>query len=368
MERRLAIISQDTSEENQKAIRELKSELEDAQKEQNDDFYEKSIDDQEDALDKMLENAEQQAEDYLKNTEQVFSDATAYINANSQVVASNLTQISKTLGYDISTYITDAWTSGGNAIVSYSSTLTENVGGICTQIGLIKDAWDDVCEAADKAAKAIVAAAKEENNTSNNNNSNNNNNKNTVYATGVKTSGTTIIYTYADGSKMYSSASKSYSTNNGSKLVGIKASGMKLIYTYADGSTKTQSAAKTKENSKKSSYATGGIVDGIIKSTGEDGIAFLRRGEAVLSQEQTKALLNFKTVLPQVDSLMGVLKDIPKDTNVAHGQSVNIINNTTVEGVATDKIVKDFENVAAKQAENVVKRINNATYTKGVRR
>jgi hypothetical protein len=370
MQRRLAIISQDTSEENQKAIRELKSELEDAQKEQDDDFYEKSIEDQEDALDQMLENAEQQAEDYLKNTEQVFSDATAYINANSQVVASNITQISKTLGYDISTYITDAWTSGGNAIVNYSSTLTENVGGICTQISAIKTAWDDVCTAADKAAKAMVAALKAENSTtsSSNSNNNNNNNKNTVYATGVKAYGKGVIYTYADGSKTYSSVPKSASTNKGSKLVGVNVSGWKVIYTYADGSTKIQSAAKTKENSKKSSYATGGIVDGIIKSTGEDGIAFLRRGEAVLSQEQTKALLNFKTVLPQVDSLMSVLKDIPKDTNATLGQSVNIINNTTVEGVATDKIVKDFENVAAKQAENVVKRINNATYTKGVRR
>lgn len=331
MQRRLAIISQDTSEENQKAIRELKSELEDAQKEQDDDFYEKSIEDQEDALDQMLENAEQQAEDYLKNTEQVFSDATAYINANSQVVASNLTQISKTLGYDISTYITDAWNSGGNAIVNYSSTLTENVGGICTQISEIKTAWDDVCTAADAAAKAMVNALK--------------NNSTTTITSTIKT-------TVDD------------SVSNAAKKANTKTNLSETITSAIKGVKK----GKVVTSAKKSSYATGGVIDSVIKSTGEDGIAFLRRGEAVLSQEQTKALLNFKTVLPQVDSLMGVLKDIPKDANVAPGQSVNIINNTTVEGIATDKIVKDFENVAAKQAENVVKRINNATYTKGVRR
>ena len=46
----------------------------------------------------------------------------------------------------------------------------------------------------------------------------------------------------------------------------------------------------------------------------------------------------------------------------------NIDNRVTVEGVATDKIVKDFENVATKQAEKVVSKINNITYAKGVRR
>ena len=46
----------------------------------------------------------------------------------------------------------------------------------------------------------------------------------------------------------------------------------------------------------------------------------------------------------------------------------NIDNSTTVEGVATDKIVKDMENVATKQAENVVAKINSMAYAKGVRR
>ena len=47
---------------------------------------------------------------------------------------------------------------------------------------------------------------------------------------------------------------------------------------------------------------------------------------------------------------------------------VNNINiNTTVEGVATNEIVKDMANVAKKQAENVITEINRRTYAKGVR-
>ena len=46
----------------------------------------------------------------------------------------------------------------------------------------------------------------------------------------------------------------------------------------------------------------------------------------------------------------------------------NIDNSITVDGVATDKIVQDMANVATKQAEKVVSKINNITYAKGVRR
>ena len=48
--------------------------------------------------------------------------------------------------------------------------------------------------------------------------------------------------------------------------------------------------------------------------------------------------------------------------------AVNIDNRVTVERVATDQIVKDFEKVAQKQAENTVAKINSLAYSKGVRR
>ena len=45
----------------------------------------------------------------------------------------------------------------------------------------------------------------------------------------------------------------------------------------------------------------------------------------------------------------------------------NININTTIDGVATNEIVKDMANVAKKQAENVISEINRRTYAKGVR-
>lgn len=116
------------------------------------------------------------------------------------------------------------------------------------------------------------------------------------------------------------------------------------------------------------SFNEGGIITDLVKLSGEDGVGFLKRGEAVLSKEQTQALLNFKPIIPQIDSIIGNLKNIPIERVSSQSPTYQIDNRTIVEGVATDQIVKQMEGVAQKQAENVVRKINQATYAKGVRR
>ena len=118
---------------------------------------------------------------------------------------------------------------------------------------------------------------------------------------------------------------------------------------------------------KDASFSTGGVIKDLVKLSGEDGISFLQSGEAVLSKEQTQALLNFKPVIPQINSIIGNLKNIPEKVS-SQSPTYQIDNRTIVEGVATDQIVKQMEGVAQKQAENVVKKINQATYAKGVRK
>ena len=105
----MAALEGDTSESGRKKIQQIKSDLQDAQKDRSDMLYDHSVSDQEDTLDKMLENSKKQAEDYLKDTNKVFSDALTYVNANSSQVASNIEKIAKDTGYDVSTYIVNAW-------------------------------------------------------------------------------------------------------------------------------------------------------------------------------------------------------------------------------------------------------------------
>lgn len=82
----------------------------------------------------MLTKSKESAEDYLKDTNKVFSDALTYVNANSSQVASNIEKIAKDTGYDVSTYIVNAWKDSGSAVGDYASTLSSNIPNITARL------------------------------------------------------------------------------------------------------------------------------------------------------------------------------------------------------------------------------------------
>lgn len=389
LEKQIAALEGDDSEENRKKLQQLKSDLQDARKDQSDMLYDHSVSDQEDVLDKMLENSKKQAEDYLKDTNKVFSDALTYVNANSSQVASNIEKISKDTGYDISTYITNAWEKGGNAVGDYASTLSSNVPNITAQLSLIESSWDRVCKAADKAAEASAKYAETKVNktqsigspndsgTSGNNNADKQQelNKLRKKASDI-TEWISKHSVSATHKKSYYGALNQYLYDKQHKQVLSKTNEVALakklgVSVKSDLSGKNDRekiASALKKLIKDASFSTGGVIKDLVKLSGEDGVGFLKRGEAVFSKEQTQALLNFKPVIPQIDSIIGNLKNIPIEKVSSQSPTYQIDNRTIVEGVATDQIVKQMEGVAQKQAENVVRKINQATYAKGVRR
>lgn len=391
LERQEDILKNDDSEANRKKLREIRSQLEDARKDRDNKFYDKSVEDQKNSLSDMLENSKKQAEDYLKDTDKVFSDALTYVNANTSQVSNNIEKIAKDTGYDISTYITSAWKDSGNAVGDYASTMSSNAPKITAQIGLITSAWNAQCEAADKAAQASAKAASlpitdsQKNNSSSSSGSGNK----TTTTGNNKTNNITQIQPYEVGisnwiksklkegkrEKSYYGALNQYLYDkSGGKVLSVadevelakklKVS-VKSDLSGKDDRKKILNALKTLVPHL--SFNEGGILTDLVKLSGEDGIGFLKRGESVLSKEQTQAILNLAPVVPQINTIMDNLKNIPINrTNVASEPHIEI--NTTIEGVATDQIVKDFENVATRQAENVIKKINQATYyTNGTR-
>lgn len=389
LEKQIAALEGDDSEENRKKLQQLKSDLQDARKDQSDMLYDRSVSDQEDALDKMLENSKKQAEDYLKDTDKVFSDALTYVNANSSQVASNIEKISKDLGISISTYITHAWKDGGDAVGDYASTLSSNVPKITAQLSLIESSWKSICDAADKAAEASAKYAETKVNktqsigspndsgTSGNNNTDKQQelNKLRKKASDI-TEWISKHSVSATHKKSYYGALNQYLYDKQHGQVLSKANEVALakklgVSVKSDLSGKNDRekiASALKKLIKDASFSTGGVIKDFVKLSGEDGISFLQRGEAVFSKEQTQALLNFKPVIPQIDSIIGDLKNIPIEKVSSQSPTYQIDNRTIVEGVATDQIVKQMEGVAQKQAENVVRKINQATYAKGVRR
>lgn len=391
LERQEDILKNDDSEANRKKLREIRSQLEDARKDRDNKFYDKSVEDQKNSLSDMLENSKKQAEDYLKDTDKVFSDALTYVNANTSQVSNNIEKISKDLGISISEHIISAWKDSGNAVGTYESTLSSNAPKITAQIGLITNAWNAQCEAADKAAQASAKAASlpiadsQKNNSSSSSGSGNK----TITTRNNKTNNITQIQPYEVGisnwikskfkegkrEKSYYGALNQYLYDkSGGKVLSVadevelakklKVS-VKSDLSGKDDRKKILNALKTLVPHL--SFNEGGILTDLVKLSGEDGIGFLKRGESVLSKEQTQAILNLAPVVPQINTIMDNLKNIPIGrTNVASEPHIEI--NTTIEGGATDQIVKDFENVATRQAENVIKKINQATYyTNGTR-
>lgn len=397
IEKQIAALESDDSEENRKKLQQLKSNLQDAQKDREDTLYDRSISDQEDSLDKMLENSKKQAEDYLKDTNKVFSDALTYVNANSSQVASNIEKIANDTGYDISSYIVNAWEKSGNAVGNYASTLSSNVPGITAQLSLIASSWQSICDAADRAAEASAKYADTKvtdtqgigssndsgtssGNGSGSSGSNDDDKQQELNKLRKKASDITEWISKhsvsATHKKSYYGALNQYLYEKQHKQVLSKANEVALakklgVSVKSDLSGKTDREKITsalKKLIKDASFSTGGVIKDLVKLSGEDGISFLQRGEAVLSKEQTQTLLNFKPVIPQIDSIIGNLKNIPIEKVSSQSPTYQIDNRTIVEGVATDQIVKQMEGVAQKQAENVVRKINQATYAKGVRK
>lgn len=392
----MAALEGDTSESGRKKIQQIKSDLQDAYKDRSDMLYDRSISDQEKALNDMLTKSKESAEDYLKDTDKVFSDVLTYVNANSSQVASNIEKISKDLGISISTYITNAWKDGGSAVGNYASTLSSNVPGITAQLSLIASSWQSICDAADRAAEASAKYADTKvtdtqgigssndsgtssGNGSGSSGSNDDDKQQELNKLRKKASDITEWISKhsvsATHKKSYYGALNQYLYEKQHKQVLSKANEVALakklgVSVKSDLSGKNDREKITsalKKLIKDASFSTGGVIKDLVKLSGEDGISFLQRGEAVLSKEQTQALLNFKPVIPQINSIIGNLKNIPEKVS-SQSPTYQIDNRTIVEGVATDQIVKQMEGVAQKQAENVVRKINQATYAKGVRK
>lgn len=396
LERQEDILKNDDSEANRKKLREIRSKIEDAREDRDNKFYDKSVEDQKNSLSEMLTNSKKQAEDYLKDTDKVFSDALTYVNSNSSQVASNIEKISKDLGISISDYITNAWKDGGNAVGDYASTLSSNIPNITAQLSLIASSWQSICDAADRAAEASAKYAETKvtdtqgigspndsgtsRNGSGSSGSNDADKQQELNKLRKKASDITEWISKhsvsATHKKSYYGALNQYLYDKQHGQVLSKANEVALakklgVSVKSDLSGKNDRekiASALKKLIKDASFSTGGVIKDLVKLSGEDGISFLQRGEAVLSKEQTQALLNFKPVIPQIDSIIGNLKNIPIEKVSSQSPTYQIDNRTIVEGVATDQIVKQMEGVAQKQAENVVRKINQATYyTNGTR-
>ena len=378
LRKQIAALEGDDSEENRKKLQQLKSDLQDAEKEQADTLYDRSVSDQEKALDDMLTKSQDAAESYLKNSEKVFVDALSYVNKNTSQVSQNLEKISKDLGYDISTYITNAWKDSGDAVGTYESTLSSNVPKITAQIQLITNAWNAQCEAANKAAQASANAAAGTDETTKDtdkkgNSSNGSGNKS-------KTSSAKDIKDFIQKSLNKASQKKSYYgalnrylyEKTGGKVLSVSEE-VQLAKMLGVSVKKDLSGTRDRQKildalkKKKIAFANGGVLGDLVKLSGEDGLFIGSAGESILTKEQTQALINFRPVIPQLNTMVDLMKNVPI-SSASQSPTYNIEVSNNVSGAVSQETLNEMRKIATNQAETVIKKINSATYAKGVRR
>lgn len=378
LEKQKLALQGDDSEENRKRLQQIDSDLQDAYKDRSDMLYDRSVSDQEKALDDMLTKSQEAAENYLKNTDQVFVDALGYVNKNTSQVSQNLEKISKDLGYDISTYITSAWKDSGDAVGTYESTLSSNVPKIISQIQLITNAWNAQCEAANKAAQASANAAagsdettKDTDKKSNSSNGSGNKSK-TSSAKDIKDFIQKSLNKAGQKKSYYGALNRYLYEKTGGKVLSVSEE-VQLAKMLGVSVKKDLSGTGDRQKildalkKKKIAFANGGVLGDLVKLSGEDGLFIGSAGESILTKEQTQALINFRPVIPQLNTMVDLMKNVPI-SSASQSPTYNVEISNNVNGAVSQETLNEMKKIATNQAETVIKKINNATYAKGVRR
>ena len=326
----------------------------------------------------MVTDSEDMATQYLKNSEKVFIDALNYVNKNTSQVSQNLEKIAKDTGYDISTYITNAWKDSGDAVGTYESTLSSNVPKITAQIQLITNAWKAQCEAAEKAAKASAKAAVGTDETTKdtdkkgNSSSGSGNKSKTSSAKDIKRYITDHVDKAKQKKSYYGALNRYLYEKTGGKVLSVseevqlaKMLGVSVKKDLSGTSDRQKILEALKK--KKIAFANGGVLGDLVKLSGEDGLFIGSAGESILTKEQTQALINFRPVIPQLNTMVDLMKNVPI-SSASQSPTYNIEVSNNVSGAVSQETLNEMRKIATNQAETVIKKINSATYAKGVRR
>lgn len=366
IEKQINALEGDDSEENRKKLQQLKSDLAEAQSNLEDTMHNQSVGDIEDGLDEVLNNSRTQLDEYLKDSEKVFIDSLATVNSNTQLISDTLKSTAKEVGYTISDELVNSWNKAGKAVTNYNNTFADISVGIITSINGIKNAWQDAVKAYENYANATVTASQ---------------NKQSDYT--KNSASADDIYDFINENKQKASQKKSYYLKTNQYIyektggyVLSKANELKLAELLGMNTKGVTEKNITKEfrNSildklKNAGFSSGGYVDAsMIKQTGEDGLALVRHGEPILTQEQGK---QFKTLINNLDSLNNLVKlptidIIESQRNLSPIYSIN--TNVKVDGIATDEVANKMGMIVSKEVESKFNKINQQSYMKGVRK
>ena len=164
MEKQLASLQGDNSEENKAKLQELKDNLKKAQEDLEDTQYEKYISDQKELLDNLKNEYEELLNKRLDNIDGLLTDMIAEINNNSSQISDTLRTEAASVGYDLSSEMQNVWSATNDVngvIAAYDTNFSSTMTGVSSAIDNIYKRQQEMINAIDAMAEKWVQKAKD---------------------------------------------------------------------------------------------------------------------------------------------------------------------------------------------------------------
>lgn len=132
MEKQLAAMRNDNTAATVAKRKQLEEQLTEARADLDETQYEHSVETQKEALNQQYEDYEnarnqeiESLEETLKDRENIIAISMESVKQNTQIIASQITEIANQHGIKVSSALTNSWASGENAIASYGEVLSQ---------------------------------------------------------------------------------------------------------------------------------------------------------------------------------------------------------------------------------------------------
>ncbi len=163
IQKQLAILGNDDSEENRIKKQRLENEAKEAQKELEKTQYDKYIDDQEKLLDDMREEYEDLLNARLDNIDELIRETVDTINSNAESIRKTLEDETAAVGTKLTTEMASIWGENGKGVITtYSENFSSTMTNVQITIDGIKSGIEKLISISDKQANTDVKKANED--------------------------------------------------------------------------------------------------------------------------------------------------------------------------------------------------------------
>ena len=148
--------------------KQLEAELAEAQYELEEKYLDRSYENKQNALDKELENFQEEKdaevekwEKYLEDIEVIISDSLNIVQANASGIYDTLGAKAEEYNLTVSEAVMSPWKDGALAVSGYQTAFDTAMSSTMDQLEALKQAWQDVIDKMEEAARGKMAEQKE---------------------------------------------------------------------------------------------------------------------------------------------------------------------------------------------------------------